>query len=265
MSCGRTSSRRSRRKTPLAEIVLTVEAGVATITLAAPERRNALTPVMARELVEVCETIDADRSVGAVVVRGEGNGFCSGADRRVLAAVAENPVDDDAFADLLSVYTAFGRVAELEPPTIAAICGAAVGAGMNLALAVDLRVVAEDARLIAGFLRIGVHPGGGHFTLFGRVAGREVVAALTLFGEEIDGRRAADLGLAWEALPAAEVDARAQELAARAARDPELARRAAQTMRAELGPPGVPLRVALQAETANQLWSLQRALRAGRL
>jgi enoyl-CoA hydratase len=133
-----------------------------------------------------------------------------------------------------------------------------VGAGINLAFATDLRVVAEDARLMAGFLRIGLHPGGGFFVLSGRTAGRETTAALGLFGDEISGRRAADLGIAWETLPDGEVEARARELAARAGADPDLARRAARSFRSELGPPAAPWGLALDAERAAQMWSLRR-------
>lgn len=249
----------------MSEVRLEITGNVATITLAAPGRRNALTPEMARELVEVCEVVDGNSAVGAVVICGEGKGFCSGAHRATLAAAAVDPVDDARFKDLLSVYQAFARVGQLQAPTIAAVRGAAVGAGVNLLLATDLRIVAEDARIIAGFLQLGLHPGGGHFTLVGRLAGRETVAALGLFGEELDGRRAAALGLAWEALPADAVEPRAHELAARAAGDPELARAVVRMMRLELGPPAVSWPVALEAETAVQLWSLRRALAAGRL
>ena len=98
-------------------------------------------------------------------------------------------------------------------PTIAAVLGAAVGAGINLMLATDLRIVAEDARLISGFLRIGLHPGGGHFGLLAGRAGAEAAAAAGIFGEEISGVRAVQLGLAWEALPAEQVEQRAAELA----------------------------------------------------
>lgn len=249
----------------MAEIRLEVEGHVATLTLAAPQRRNALTPAMARELVEACEAVDANPDVGAVVVQGEGEGFCAGGSRETLNQAAADPIVGAVYKNMLVVYESFARVGRLEPPTIAAVRGAAVGAGVNLALATDLRIVAEDARILAGFLRIGVHPGGGHFTLVGRVAGRETAAALALFGEEIDGRRAAEVGLAWRALPAAEVEPYAHELARRAARDPELARVTARTMRLELGPPAVPWTVGLQAETAPQLWSMRRALEAGRL
>src|SRR5919107_1147213 len=68
---------------------------------------------------------------------------------------------------------------------LAAVCGAAVGAGINLMLATDLRVVAQNARILAGFLRIGLHPGGGFFTIAGRTGGREATAAIGLFSEEI--------------------------------------------------------------------------------
>lgn len=242
----------------MAEIRLEHDGPVAVLTLDAPERRNALTADMAHELQDACDRIDADPAVGAVVVRGTGGSFCAGAHRDLLAAAAEDPAEDARLKAVQAVYGAFARVGRLEPPTVAAIEGAAVGAGVNLAFATDLRVMAEDARLLAGFLRIGLHPGGGHFTLVGRTAGREVAAALALFGDELDGRRARDLGVAWAAVPAAEVDETALRLAHQAGRDPELARAAVRTLRLELGPPGVPWPVALEAETATQLWSLRR-------
>jgi len=118
--------------------------------------------------------------------------------------------------------------------------------------------VAEEARIITRFLHIGLHPGGGHFTLLGRLAGREATAAMALFGQEVSGRRAAELGLAWEALPEAEVEPRALELARGVAGDPELARAAVRSLRLELGPPATSWPLALEAEKAVQMWSLRR-------
>ena len=241
----------------MSEIELSVDGHVAVITLAASDRRNALTPQMAADLVDACEEVDGNREVGAVVVTG-GPYFCAGAHRDTLAGAGADPLGEPAHSDLSVVYRSFVRVGELEPPTVAAIRGGAVGAGINLAFATDLRVVAEDARLMAGFLRIGLHPGGGFFVLSGRTAGRETTAALGLFGDEISGRRAADLGIAWETLPDGEVEARARELAARAGADPDLARRAARSFRSELGPPAAPWGLALDAERAAQMWSLRR-------
>lgn len=242
----------------MSEIEVDIHGHVGVITLAAPQRRNALTPTMAQDLCEACERLDADPQVGAVVVRGKDGFFCSGAHRDTLAGAGKDPIEPSAYRDLGSVYQAFFRVGNLGVPTVAAVRGAAVGAGVNLALATDLRVVAVNARLIAGFLRLGIHPGGGHFVLAARLGGREVAAALGLFGQEISGQRAAAIGMAWEALPDDQVEARALELARAAGADPELARLATRSFRLELGPPAVPWPVALEAERSPQMWSLRR-------
>ena len=237
--------------------------GVATVTLDAADRRNALTHSMAQELVEACEAIDADASVGAVVVQGAGGFFCAGGDRKTLADAGKDPASPDAFSGLGTVYRSFARVGELEPPTISAVRGGAVGAGLNLAFATDLRIVSREAKIISGFLPIGLHPGGGHGVLLGRTGQREAAAAMALFGEGIDGERAVSLGLAWRAVDDNEVEGVAAALAARAAKDPELARRTARSMRAEWGPPPLPWPAALELERASQMWSMRRKDIAG--
>ncbi|HZD67052.1 MAG TPA: enoyl-CoA hydratase-related protein [Acidimicrobiales bacterium] len=233
------------------------QGNVAVVTVSAPETRNALTPEMGRQLDDVCDDLDRDQHLGAVVVRGEGGTFCSGADTRTWDVNAD-PASDEAFVRTSATYGAFARVGTLRVPTIAAVRGAAVGAGINLALATDLRIVATDVRLLAGFLRIGIHPGGGFFTLAGRLGGRETAAALGLFSQEISGERAVALGLAWEAHPDAEVEPRALELARAAGSDPELARRAVSSFRTELGPPGTSWPAALELERGVQMWSQRR-------
>ena len=142
--------------------------GIAVLTLNAPDRRNALTVAMAEALTAACEEIDADAAVGAVVVRGEGGYFCAGGDRPTLAAAGRDPAEDATYRGMSAIYRSFARVGELGPPTVAAIRGGAVGAGLNLALATDLRVVGEDAKLLSGFIPIGLHPGGGHTALQAR-------------------------------------------------------------------------------------------------
>jgi enoyl-CoA hydratase len=249
----------------MSEILLEVDGGVAKITLNAPERRNSFVPEMVAELLEACDQVDDDQSVGAVVILGNGASFCSGAHRNVLAEAGRDPARSDNFLTLGGTYQAFVRVGELKPPTIAAVRGHAVGAGVNLMLATDLRIVSETSRIMTGFMKIGLHPGGGHFSLLGRLAGREAAAALSLFGDEIDGRRAAEIGLAWIALPEAEVEGRAFEIARRAAADPELARAAARSMRIELGPPAISWPAALEVEKAIQMWSLRRREPEGRV
>lgn len=240
------------------EILLEQENGVAVLTLNAPQRRNSLTEAMASQLLDACAEIDEDPAIGAVVLRGAGGYFCSGGDRATLVAAGASPAREGAFRAMGRIYDSFRRVGSLQPPTIAAIEGGAVGAGLNLAMATDLRIVAADARLLSGFMPIGLHPGGGHATLVGRAGGREVTNALVLFGESLTGLECVERALAWEALPKNEVFGRAMELAARAAADPALSRRVARSTRLQVGPPAIGWDGALELERASQMWSMQR-------
>ncbi|MGO4132703.1 enoyl-CoA hydratase-related protein [Janibacter sp. RAF52] len=242
----------------MTEVQYAVAEHIATITLDAPDRRNALTVEMSRELIDAARTAEADPEVCAVVVTG-GRHFCAGAVREVLADVGRDPVEDTAYRNLETVYAAFTTIGTIELPTIAAVRGAAVGAGLNLALATDLRVVSTTARLLPGFAQIGIHPGGGHFSLLHRTTGsRELTAAMGLFGEEVRGERAVELGLAWSAHEDDEVEQAARDTASRVAADPELARRLVRSFRRETAPGGVPWEVAVELERSPQMWSLRR-------
>lgn len=241
----------------MGQVHLDKQGGVAVLTVDNPDVKNGLTPEMGLQLSAHCAEIDADLSIGAAVVRGAGGTFCSGADRRRWTAGADQ-AEDTTYKELGSVYTAFMSVGKLSVPTIAAVRGAAVGAGMNLMLSTDLRVVSREARLLAGFLRIGLHPGGGFFTIASRTAGREATAAMGLFSEEISPERAVELGMAWKAVDDGEVEDLALELAARPAKDPELAREAARSFRTESGPPGIGWEAAMHFERATQMWSQRR-------
>jgi len=239
-------------------VLLEIQDGVATITLDSPKRRNAMSIAMAHEVVSHCDQIDQDPSVGAVVVTGGGGHFCSGAERGSLAAASRDPADPAMYRDLGLTYQSFMRVGTLAVPTVAAVCGATVGAGVNLMMATDLRIVAKDARILSGFGLISLHPGGGHFTLLSRAGGSETSAALGLFGEEVDGDDAVACGLAWRSLSADEVLAYAVGVAGRVAADPELARAAVASFRTQMGPPAQSWPIALAAERAPQMWSLRR-------
>jgi enoyl-CoA hydratase len=240
------------------EILLEREGGIAVLTLNAPSRRNSLTESMAAELLAACDEIDADPGIGAVVVRGAAGYFCAGADRSTLAAVGAAPASDEAFRLIGGIYDSFRRVGSLLPPTITAVEGGAVGAGVNLAMATDLRVVATDAKFLSGFMPIGIHPGGGHATLIGRAGGREVLNAMVLFGESLTGDELVDRGLAWKALAAEEVLPFCVERAQRTAADPALSRRVARSTRLQSGPPSIGWDAAIELERAAQMWSMQR-------
>lgn len=241
----------------MTEVRYAVTDHIATITLDAHERRNALSVEMSRELIDAARTAEGDDSVGAVIVTG-GQHFCAGAVRGVLADVGSDPVEDGAYRDLETVYRAFTTIGTIGLPTIAAVRGAAVGAGLNLAMATDLRIVSTTARLLPGFAQIGIHPGGGHLSLLHRTAGRETAAAMGLFGEEVRGDQAVERGLAWAAVDDDAVEQTARDVAARVAADPQLARRLVQSFRRETAPGGLPWEVAVEVERSPQMWSLRR-------
>jgi enoyl-CoA hydratase len=242
----------------MSDVLYEVAGGVAVITLNAPERRNALTPDMANRMIQAFDAADADKSVGAVVIKGAGGSFCAGAELGTAAKMFADPLDESVYDGTSRVYESFYRAGRLHAPVIAAVRGAAVGAGMNLMLAADLRVVADNARLLSGFFRLGVHPGGGHMMLLAESATPDAACAMALFGEEIDGKRAQQLGLAWTSLPDPQVEDKAMALARYAAADPELARAVVRTMRLTAGRKESAWGVALQAERAAQLWAMRR-------
>lgn len=179
-------------------------AGVARITLNQPERRNALTEQLAAALRSQVREVASDPSVRALVLTGAGSAFCAGADLGSLGATADTRA---ARRQLLGdYYRTFLDLRDLSFPTIAAVNGPAIGAGLNLALCCDLRVLADDAQLGAPFVRLGIHPGGGATWLLTHLAGIAAARELLLLGQPIDAGRALQLGLASRVVPLAELE-----------------------------------------------------------
>ncbi|CAN5612758.1 enoyl-CoA hydratase [soil metagenome] len=230
--------------------------GVALLTLDDPDRRNALGGPLGDDLVAAVDAIEADESVGAVVVTGEGRAFCAGADLSDLGSSERD--------GLLAIYEGFLRVAHCPLPTIAAVNGAAVGAGMNLALACDVRLAARRARFDTRFLQLGLHPGGGHTWMFRRIAGPQAAAAALLFGEVLDGAEAERAGLVWRCGDDDDLLATAHELSARAAAAP---RDLVVKVKEKLGTmAGVATHAeAVEVELDPQVWSLHQPAFAERL
>lgn len=180
------------------------EAGVAVLTIDAPATRNALTLDLSAQLAGAVARAEADESVHAVIITGAPPAFCAGADLDTLAAAKED--------GLRAIYDGFLSVARCRLPTIAAVGGAAVGAGLNLALAADVRIVGAKAKFVARFLELGVHPGGGMTWMIQRLVGPQRAAAMTLFGEVLDAEAAVAAGLALRLVDGDLVEA-ARELA----------------------------------------------------
>src|SRR5438874_5322385 len=198
--------------------------GVAVVTLDDPERRNALNLEMVDEIVTTFDRLEADESVGAVVVTGAPPAFCAGADLGHLGGSER--------AGLRSVYEGFLRVGRSPLPTLAAVNGAAVGAGMNLALVCDVRIAGRSAKFDTRFLQLGLHPGGGHTWMMSRLLGHQGAAATVLFGDVLDGEAAERHGLAWRCVDDDRLVDEAKEFAANAAKaPPALVRRVKDTLR----------------------------------
>lgn len=169
-------------------VLISVDNHVAVLTVNDPDRRNAVTPAMSTQLRAAVEQAEADPDVHAVIVTGAGKAFCAGADLSALGEAAEE--------GLLQLYDGFMAVGRCALPTIAAVNGAAVGAGLNLALAADVRIAGPNALFDARFQQLGLHPGGGATWMLHRAVGPQVARAILLFGLRVNAEAAVRQGLA---------------------------------------------------------------------
>lgn len=234
--------------------------GVGVITLDAPARRNAFDLAMCDEVVAAVDALEADESVGALVVTGAGSAFCAGADLSHLGAAS----DGSAREGLLAVYEGFLRFARSPLPTIAAVNGAAVGAGMNLALACDVRLAGHSARFDTRFLQLGIHPGGGHTWMMRNIVGPQATAATVLFGDVLGGPEAERTGLVWRCVPDDDLLPLAIDMAATAARQP---RALVERIKATIGDMEsiADHAHAVERELGDQVWSVGEPAFAERL
>ena len=240
----------------MALVHLEQQGRVAVLTLDDPTRRNSLSLELCGELAAIVDRLEDDDGCGAIVVTGAPPAFCAGADLSQLG--------DSREQGLLAIYEGFLRIARSPLPTVAAVNGAAVGAGMNLALACDLRLAGRSARFDTRFLDLGIHPGGGHTWMFRRVAGPQATVAAVLFGQPMDGAEAERTGLVWRCVPDEQLLETAISVAARAAdAPPELAERAKRTIQdvASIEHHDE----AVRRELVDQLWSMDQPAFAERL
>ena len=197
---------------------LEVAGGVATVTFDRPEALNSLTRDSRRELATELRSLGQRADVRAVVLTGAGRAFCAGQDLREERALA------DVEATIVDTYIpVVEAIHELRAPVIAAINGAAAGAGLSFALACDWRVMADDAVLMMAFSNIGLVPDSGAAWLLPRIVGYERAFELAASGRKVQADEAVALGLAQQVAPRDEVLAVAQALAASLAARPPLA------------------------------------------
>jgi enoyl-CoA hydratase/carnithine racemase len=186
--------------------------GIVLVTLDVPDRRNAMSEGMTASWATLMTELRSDRDVRCLIVTGAGGAFCSGGDVSWIGSQPDAAVD--ALRDrMLPFYRSWLTVRDLEVPTIAAINGAAIGAGLVLALACDLRYAAADAKLAVPFTALGMHPGMATTWLLPEVAGLSTARDLLLTGRTVTGEEAVTLGLVNASIPRAEVLDRALEVA----------------------------------------------------
>lgn len=231
------------------------DGNVALLTIDDPGRRNALPLEVIEQIKAAVAEASTDPDVGALVVTATPPVFCSGGSLDDLL----NPR-----APLRHMYGGFESIAKCPLPTVAAVNGPAVGAGVSIALACDVVLCSPAARFDPRFLDVGIHPGGGTFWKLQRLVGSQATAALLLFGESLEGEEAVRVGLAWKCVPDDELLPAAVAMARRAADRPrELTLRAKATHVASMSMGTA--EEALDYELEAQQWSMEQPVFVERL
>lgn len=185
-------------------IEITTAGPVATLTLARPEVLNAVSPPMIAEMRDALGRVAADDSLKALVVRGQGRAFCAGAD---LVAMQESFEDNSLLRRYLTSFNEMlFALEELPIPVIAVVNGHALAGGLELLLACDMAIAAEDARIGDQHINFGLMPGGGSTQRLPRKIGRQRAMELLFTGRWLTGLEAASAGLVLRAVPGDELD-----------------------------------------------------------
>ena len=222
---------------------------VARVTIDKPPI-NAVSVDLMRDLADALEGLDKDGATRAVVLATAGKVFCSGAD--LSNRTSEGPIPERSINPL---YDQAVRLFSTELPIVAAVQGAAIGAGLGLALIADFRVAAPEARFAANFTKLGFHPGFGLTYTLPRLIGRQNAARMFLTGERFDADDAMDMGLVDEIAPLDQLLLRAHALAASIAENAPLAIRSTRkTLRGDLA---AAVRAQTDREFAEQQWLMK--------
>jgi len=191
----------------MSDLIETIEDGIATLTMNRPEARNAFTSDMSNGLAEATYRLANDPSVRVIVLTGAGGAFCAGGDVKSFAQASKgaNPSTltfEAKVADLRRRMEASRWLYEAPKPTLAVIPGAAAGAGLSLALACDLRISTDTAKLTTAFSKVGVAGDFGASYFLSQLVGTAKAREMFFFGETITGAQAAQLGIVNHAVPA---------------------------------------------------------------
>jgi 2-(1,2-epoxy-1,2-dihydrophenyl)acetyl-CoA isomerase len=198
-------------------IKLAKDQGLATLTLNAPDKLNAVSRRMIAEIKQAWEEIGSDGSVRAVLLTGTGRGFCAGAD----LADPDRKNDADSGSALDKFFNPVIRTMRALPkPIVAAVNGVAAGVGMSFAMAADIAIAAKSASFLQAFSRIGLLPDGGSTWFLPRLVGEQRARALAMLAPQISAEQAKQWGLIWDVVEDAALMPTATELAQRLANGP---------------------------------------------
>lgn len=199
------------------------EGGVARITLNRPRALNALNTEMIEELLKAVWQAEEDKEVKVLLLTGAGRAFCFGAEISEFTKAQEHPAENSAGSLLLKMQKIIRWLAGMPKPTIAALNGFATGLGLDLALACDLRIAAERAKLGETFVSMGLVPDGGGTFFLPRLVGLAKAAEMIFTGEPLTSSEAERIGLINRVVPNQELVKYAQALADKLAKGPSLA------------------------------------------
>ena len=185
------------------------------ITMNQPERRNALSPEMRQDFAELIPTLQYDTGLGAIILRGAEGVFCAGGDLKALAAGLDNRNTLDDRQRFYRYHDWFQKLLNIEIPVIAAVDGAAYGAGFSMALSADFILCSNRAKLCCVFPRVGLVPDVGAFFTLPRMVGLQKAKEIMFTGRPLDAMEAMDLGIAMEVHQTDDLMNAAMELAER--------------------------------------------------
>ena len=229
-------------------VLFEVRDNVALVTLNNPDKRNMLTIEVCEQIVDYVAQAEKHPEVKALIVTGTGRAFCAGGQLTDLTPNQEV---------LETIYSGFLSIANCSLPTIAAINGPAVGAGFNMAVGCDVRIVTEQARFEPRFFGLGLHPGGGNTWMLRQLVNWNTAAGMLLFSQSLSGREAVEKGLAWKCVEADKLLDEAFAFTGNIRDLPkELLLRTKQTLRQAGGTNSH--QEILDMETAEQIWSINQ-------
>lgn len=229
-------------------VLFEIRNNIALLTLNNPAKRNMLSAEVCELIVGYVQEAENNPDVKALIVTGQGSAFCAGG--QLVDIKPERAI-------LEKIYSGFLSIANCALPTIAAVNGPAVGAGFNMAIGCDVRIVTEKARFEPRFFGLGLHPGGGNTWMLRQLANWDTAAGMLLFSQPLSGSEAVKRGLAWKLVAEEELIDEAFDLTANICNLPkQLILRTKQTLRRAGGTNSH--NEILDLETDQQMWSVNQ-------